>query len=156
WVTHERGWATGRKSDIATRFQVMMRGLLGVGDDIDRLSDSDFEEYRKYIQFYKEIRDVIQFGDVYLLEKLSEKNASAIQYLSEDASEAVFSLVSQKFNFGLVYQPVTLKGLVPDAVYEIRDPDQSYESMTGLALMTIGVPPAGKWQGCRTLYLKRT
>ena len=159
WVTHERNHQTGRTSLLSTRFDVAMRGALGIGSSLNQLDDQELAEYAAYIAFYKRIRPVVQGGDLYRLQRLEEYGASVIEYVSADGSEAVYSVAVRDHAIGLFRPPALLRGLDPAATYVATDRRGSEVCCaTGYELMTLGIPgDANGGAGySRTLYLRRT
>ena len=80
WVTDVPNHQTGRISPLSLRFDVAMRGALGIGANLNRLSQAELDECARYIAFYKRIRPVVQQGDLYRLQRLEECGASVMQY----------------------------------------------------------------------------
>lgn len=157
WVTHEQNHQTGRISELSTRFDVAMRGVLGIGSNLNDLDERELKEYARYIAFYKKIRHVVQDGDLYRLARLEEEGATAVLYVLADGSEAVYSMAVQQHLLGRYRSPACLRGLISDAVYAITDLHGRVEArLTGYELMTQGIP--GDTRGTagfsRTLYLK--
>ena len=157
WVTHEKNHQTGRVLDLATRFDVAMRGVLGIGSNLNALSEAELAEYASYIAFYKRFRHVVQNGDLYRLERLEEQGAATILYVLPDQSEAVYSVAVQSHLHGRHRPPARLRGLNPAAIYAITDHRQRVITrQSGADLMAQGIPgdtygPAGY---SRTLHLK--
>ncbi|MGH7292539.1 MAG: glycoside hydrolase family 36 protein, partial [Myxococcota bacterium] len=81
WVTHERNHQTGRRLELSTRFDVAMRGVLGIGSDLSALDDAELAEYAKWIAFYKRIRPVVQNGVCHRLQRLEEHGTSIVEYV---------------------------------------------------------------------------
>jgi len=75
------------------RFHVSMCGSLGIGGHLLRWSEAQRAEAARWIALYKEIRPIIQFGDLYRLRSPQTHAFSAVQYVSKDRSEG-FSLLS--------------------------------------------------------------
>ena len=158
WVTHTHNHQTGRISPLSLRFDVAMRGTLGIGASLNELDDNELAEYASYIAFYKRIRHVIQGGDLYRLQRLEEFGASVIQYVLPDGREAVFSVAVREHQLGWFRPPAPLKGLNPTAVYTVLDRrGAEVQRASGYELMTLGLPgDAGGGVGySRTLYVKQ-
>ncbi|MFZ1400898.1 MAG: alpha-galactosidase, partial [Candidatus Promineifilaceae bacterium] len=100
WVTHEKNHQTGRFHELSTRFDVAMRGALGIGASLNGLDEAELKEYASYIAFYKRIRHIVQGGNLYRLERLEEVGASTILYVLPDGSEAVYSVVVHSHKLG--------------------------------------------------------
>ena len=52
WVTHTHNHQTGRELPLSTRFDVAMRGALGIGASLNKLDDSVLADYASYIAIY--------------------------------------------------------------------------------------------------------
>ncbi|MAT95658.1 MAG: alpha-galactosidase [Anaerolineaceae bacterium] len=158
WVTHEKNHQTGRFHELSTRFDVAMRGALGIGASLNALSDDELKEYASYIAFYKRIRHIVQGGDLYRLERLEEADASTILYVLPDGSEAVYSVVVHSHKLGQFRRMVPLRGLIPSATYEMLDRFEKVRlTATGYELMVQGIPgdEDGRSGHSRTLHIKR-
>ncbi|MFO7683933.1 MAG: alpha-galactosidase, partial [Chloroflexota bacterium] len=158
WVTHEKNHQTGRELGLSTRFDVAMRGVLGIGSNLNELDASELKEYARYIAFYKKIRHVVQEGDLYRLERMTGHGASTILYVLPDQSEAVYSVVVHEHLFGQFRPPALLRGLEAEAIYAITDLN-AYEvaRLSGYELMTQGLPGDNFATSgySRTLHLRR-
>ncbi len=158
WVTHARNHQTGRISPLSLRFDVAMRGALGIGANLNELDDEELAEYAAYIAFYKRIRHVIQEGDLYRLQRLEEFGASVIEYVLPDGRAAVFSMAVNEHQLGWFRPPTPLKGLNPAATYVVLDRHEAeVQRASGYELMTVGFPgDAGRGVAfSRTLYIKQ-
>lgn len=157
WVTHHHNHITQRLTPLSLRFDVAMRGVLGIGSSLNELSQSELAEYAQYIAFYKRIRHLVQGGRLYRLQRLEEFGASIVQYVAENGQEAVYSLVVHDHQVGTFRPNPPLKGLRPGVTYTIRDwGDRELQQATGYQLMTLGLPRlALDFVGySQTLYLK--
>jgi len=158
WVTHATNLQTGRVSSLGLRFDVSMRGGLGIGSNLNELDDAEMAEYASYIAFYKRIRHVVQGGRLYRLQRLEEWGASVIEYVLADGREAVYSAAVLDYQQGWVRPPSPLRGLDPAALYTVSDRHGAeVHRARGFDLMTVGIPgDAGGNPGySRTLHLKR-
>jgi alpha-galactosidase len=141
WVTHEHSHITQRTTSLSLRFDVAMRGVLGIGSSLNELSAEELAEYARYIAFYKRIRHVIQEGLLYRLERLEEFQTSVIEYVLPDGREAVYSIAVRDHQIGSVRPAALLKGLLPSALYSVTDRDgDEVHRATGYELMTLGLP----------------
>lgn len=113
---------TGRNIPIKFRFDVAMTGRLGMEMQPKDMNEADRKFSRKAISTYKEIRPLVQFGDLYrLISPYDNKGVSSLMYCSEDKSEAVFFAYKLKH---FVAQPIPefrMDGLNPDANYRITE-----------------------------------
>ncbi|GAB4579005.1 MAG: alpha-galactosidase [Anaerolineales bacterium] len=157
WVTHEQNHQTQRKSSLTLRFDVAMRGALGIGSSLNELDEAELAEYARFIAFYKRIRHIVQDGVLYRLERLEEFGASVIEYVLPDGSEAVFSIAVQDYLIGTARPAALLKGLHSTATYALFDQtDVELYRVTGFELMAFGLPleTIGPIGYSRTLHLK--
>ncbi|MFI1480061.1 alpha-galactosidase [Streptomyces sp. NPDC020747] len=116
WVTDSPNvQLNGRVSSLRFRFVSAMAGVLGVGGDLTRWSDEELAEARTWVELYKEIRPVVQGGDLHRL-RAPEGGLSAVQY-SRDGDVVVLAWL-QAQHYGEPVAPVRLSGLDPAAAYE--------------------------------------
>lgn len=158
WVTHARNHQTGRISPLSLRFDVAMRGGLGIGSNLNELAEAELAEYAGYIAFYKRFRHVVQGGHLYRLQRVEEWGASVIEYAAADRTEAVYSVAVLDHQQGWVRPPALLRGLDPAATYTVTDRHGAeVHRATGFELMTVGIPgdAYGGVGYSRTLYLKQ-
>jgi alpha-galactosidase len=157
WVTHEHSLITRRVTPLSLRFDVAMRGVLGIGSGLGELSADELAEYARYIAFYKRIRHVVQEGVLYRLERLEEFQTSVIEYVLPDGREAVYSVAIRDHQIGSIRPAALLRSLLPGATYTVidRDNDEIHRA-TGYELMTLGLPhDFTEHVGySRTLYLR--
>ncbi len=159
WITDE-DWHKIRPT-LKFRFHVSMCGVLGIGNDITKWTKEEREEAAKYIRQYKEVRSLVQEGIVHRLISPFERHRSALEYVNEDGSEAAVFL----FNLwetlpgatadSRAYQPVRLRGLVPNATYEISGDFK--KTASGETLMNVGLPwvPRGNFSSALITVRKK-
>jgi alpha-galactosidase len=141
WVTHEKNDQTKRPATLALRFNVAMRGTLGIGSSLNHLSGAELADYARYIAFYKTIRPLVQDGTCYRLLELEEHNSSVWQFVDERGGEAVLSIVIADHRTAQVMPPAKLKGLMPGCLYKGTDDlGRLLYHATGAELMSCGVP----------------
>lgn len=140
WVTQE-DWHR-QNHPLEFKFDVSMCGVLGVGYDITKWTDKEKSVAKEKIARYKEIRETVQFGDLYRLISPFESNRSVLQYVNKNGKEAII------FAYNLAEYPntaipetkrpktVKLRGLQSDAQYKIEGIDGSF---SGDMLMNIGI-----------------
>lgn len=108
-----------RITDIDMRGHVAMPGNLGYELDIRKLSNDEKESIKKQVDYYKPIRKLVQFGDMYRLKSPYEGNETSWMFVDGEKREAVV------FYFRIMSQPngpvsrLRLKGLTGDRDYEI-------------------------------------
>ena len=125
---------TGRTTSIDTRGNVSFFGTGGYELDLNKLSDEEFEEVKKQIEFLKKYRGLIQSGTFYRLLSPFKDNYCAWMVVSEDRSIAVFACYRILAEVNAGRRRVKLQGLDPDKVYKAGD-----RSFSGSELMNIGL-----------------
>ncbi|MEV0318385.1 alpha-galactosidase [Streptomyces sp. NPDC050658] len=115
WVTDSPNTQLNdRVSSLRFRFVSAMAGVLGVGGDLAEWTDGELAEAGEWVNLYKEIRPVVQLGDLYRL-RPPEDALSAVQYVHGDETVVLVWLRAQVYG----EQPprVRLRGLDPAAAY---------------------------------------
>ncbi|WP_220763819.1 alpha-galactosidase [Flavobacterium sp. UMI-01] len=121
-VTKSPNHQTGRQTSLKFRFDVAIGGRLGMELRPDDLDEKEQKFAKEAIATYKNIRPIIQFGDLYrLLSPYDENGFIALNYVSENKKEAI--LMTYSLNHHRRYERcfVKMAGLNPDAVYEIKE-----------------------------------
>lgn len=119
WVTDSpNAQLNGRVSSLRFRFVSAMAGVLGVGGDLSQWSEEELVEARRWVDLYKEIRPLVQQGDLYRL-RPPAGGLSAVQYVRGDESVVLAWLQAQRF--GEPVPALRLRGLDPTASYECRE-----------------------------------
>ncbi|MFD9324277.1 alpha-galactosidase [Streptomyces sp. NPDC060065] len=119
WVTDSPNTQlNGRVSSLRFRFVSAMAGVLGVGGDLSEWSEQELAEARDWVELYKEIRPVVQRGDLYRL-RAPEGGLSAVQYVHGDEVVVLAWLQAQRH--GEPVARLRLRGLNPTQAYECRE-----------------------------------
>ena len=158
WVTDSPQHYTRRPSPLALRFDVSMRGALGIGSRLNELDEAELAEYASFIAFYKQIRHVVQTGTMYRLARVEEFGTSVMLYVSPEKREAVYSVAVGQNLYGSYRPKRPLINLNPQATYQLQDRhQQEVYRATGYELMTLGIPGDDKQNvgHSRTLYLQQ-
>ncbi|MCC3373243.1 alpha-galactosidase [Cohnella sp. REN36] len=143
WVTEAPNGFNGRSLPLSYRFHSAMMGGLGIGANIGKWSEKEMAEAARYVSLYKEIRHLVTDGDQYRLASLRDSNIAAYQYVGRDGDEAVVFAFLQSEHFGGSERRLRLRGLDPEAVYEVRGDDGSEAWVRhGSTLMHLGLPLA--------------
>ncbi|TVY02178.1 alpha-galactosidase [Cohnella terricola] len=140
WVTASPNGFNGRRLPLSYRFHSAMMGGLGIGADIGVWTDEEMEEARGYVALYKEIRHIVLQGDLFRLEPLGRSNLAAYQYTSADTHEAVVFAFQDSQHFGGEERLIRLRGLDPDAAYEVSLDGGEPIVRHGSTLMRLGYP----------------
>ncbi|WP_328505554.1 alpha-galactosidase [Streptomyces sp. NBC_00391] len=119
WVTDSpNNQLNGRVSSLRFRFVSAMAGVLGVGGDLTEWTEEELAEARGWVELYKEIRPVVQRGDLYRL-RPPTGGLSAVQYVHGD--EVVVLAWLQAQHYGEPLAPLRLRGIDPTETYECRE-----------------------------------
>ncbi len=168
WVTHEKNHQTTRIIPLDVRFDVAMRGALGIGTNIDKLTEEELGAYKRKIAFYKKIRPIVQNGDLYRLATTYEgkmQSSAAVsvwQTVTADRARSVYSIVVLYQLAGHYVPTYRLRGLEAAAVYRVTDEqEKELGRYSGGQLMGLGMPGDQRFGGAgcamrsRTLLLER-
>jgi alpha-galactosidase len=116
WVTDSPNTQlNGRVSSLRFRFVSAMAGVLGVGGDLAEWSEEELAEAGRWVGLYKEIRPLVQRGDLYRL-RPPRGGLSAVQYVL--GGETVVLAWLQAQQYGEPVPALRLRGLDPTASYE--------------------------------------
>ncbi|WP_155055814.1 alpha-galactosidase [Streptomyces blattellae] len=134
WVTDSPNTQlNGRVSTLRFRFVSAMAGVLGVGGDLTKWTDDELAEARKWVSLYKEIRPLVQRGDLYRL-RPPQGGPSAVQYVLGGETVVLAWLEAQ--HYGEPVPALRLRGLDPTASYECRETGEVHR---GAVLLHHGV-----------------
>ncbi|WP_199621209.1 alpha-galactosidase [Paenibacillus alkalitolerans] len=126
----------GRVTSLETRGNVAFFGAFGYELDLTRFTEQDMGIAKGQVAWFKEVRKLIQFGDLYRLLSPFEGNEAAWMIVSDNRSEAIvfYCKVLEQPNSG--FRSVRLQGLNSDADYELVE---SGETFGGDELMAVGL-----------------
>ncbi|MBD5520434.1 MAG: alpha-galactosidase [Lachnospiraceae bacterium] len=128
---------TGRSISIHTKGVVAMAGTFGYELNPDVLTKEEKEEIKEQIACFKKNEALISTGDYYRLSNPYKDEYAAWMFVSEDANEALLSVVMLKMHGNMTVNYVKLRGLKADAIYKNEETGQCYY---GSALMEAGLP----------------
>ena len=109
---------TGNASALSARFAVAAGGVLGYECDLSALSNEERAAIRDQIVFYKQYREVMQFGSYYPLGDVRGEWAGYCT-VSPDKSLAVAAVAVLKKRTGVFNLRASFKGLEEDALYRV-------------------------------------
>ena len=121
-VTESPNHQTKRVTPLKYRFDVAMCGRLGFELHPKDLKPEEVAFSKAAVADYKRIRPVVQQGDLYRLASPYEKPFAALSYVDEAKSSAALFVLGLDGDIA-VSETVCLRGLDPDAEYEIREID---------------------------------
>lgn len=126
----------GRVTPLETRAHVAMSANFGYEIDLTKISEEEKESIKEQVKLYKEIRDIVQFGDFYRILSPFEGNEAAWNMVSKNKEEFV------GMYFKILSEPATsikilkFKGLNPNYYYEDIE---TKEVFGGDELMNVGI-----------------
>lgn len=118
---------TGRTVPLKFRFDVAMSAKLGMDLQPKDMSPEEKEFSKNAIREYYEIRNVVQFGDLYRLLSPYKSKRTAMMYVTEDKTKAVLFAYLLKKDINGNTQPLILKGLDPDRRYRLSEKNKATE-----------------------------
>lgn len=145
-----------RITPLSTRCRVAMSGNFGLELDPNGLSGPELLELKNEIAFYKKIRKLVQFGDLYRLRNPFKENTAAWMYVSGDRRNAFVTCFNTLAVPNAPLEFLRLDGLDADREYEDSKAGKVYG---GDELMNAGLPipvPEGDFQSCCWLLTAST
>jgi alpha-galactosidase len=149
WVTDVPSPLTNRSLPLKFTFHMAMMGVMGIQTNIVQWNEQETEFAKEMIRLYKEIRPIIQEGDLYRLSSLRDGHFAAVQYVDPRAEHSVlFAFMHSNFSsnmpipniirwakprFEYILYP---RGLVPDKRYKVEGDKRP---RSGEALMSAGM-----------------
>lgn len=113
---------TFRTIPLKYRIDVAMSGRLGMEIQPKNMTDDEKELCRKAIAEYKEIRPVVQMGDIYrLLSPYDKLGAASLMYVSPEKDKAVFYWWKLEHFMNQHLPRVVMAGLNSESRYRIRE-----------------------------------
>ena len=111
-----------RTTSLKYRIDVAMSGRLGMEIQPKNMTDQEKELCRKAIAEYKQIRHVVQLGDIYrLVSPYDDHNMASMMYVSPEKSEAVFYWWKTETFYDDHLPRVKMAGLDPDRMYKVHE-----------------------------------
>lgn len=136
WVTDINWYNTPTTLDF--RFNIAMQGALGVGGNLTKYSKKDLETAKKNVTLYKEIRHLVQFGDLYRILEAEKDEILFNLYVSESKKEAVGFVASHGTGFMKKAIPLKFTGLDDNTVYTLTVDGKEY-TKSGAYLKNVGI-----------------
>ncbi|MCB2294493.1 alpha-galactosidase [Clostridium algoriphilum] len=126
----------GRITHLDTRGHVAMAGNLGYELDLTKLTKEEKQVIKEQVKLYKEIRETIQFGELYRIFNPFDGNEAAWNFISKDKSEFIATYVKVLSLPGAPIRTIKFKGLNLD--YDYKDVSTG-EIFGGDELMNVGI-----------------
>lgn len=115
-----------RTTPLTMRGDVAMSGNFGYELDLTKFTEEEKETVKQQVAFYKEIRTLVQQGDMYRLKSPFEGNDTAWMFVSEDRSQVLVGY------FQVLAEPngpqarIRLQGLDPEKRYVLQETGAVY------------------------------
>ncbi len=115
-----------RNTPMETRFNISAFGLLGYELDITQLTSFDTKLIKRQVAFYKEHRNLFQFGELYRIKDPFKENGTVLVVTNKDKTEAILGVFKtlEKPNGGLEKFPMDM--LDPKLTYKVTNRMQYY------------------------------
>ncbi len=137
WVTDIAG--INKPCSLDFRFNIAMQGSLGLGGNLLKYTDEDKEISKKNIALYKEIRNTVQFGNLYRVNDFDKDEVLVNVYVDGDKSKAVAFIAAPGTRFFKKRMNICFDGLDPDSRYRFTFQGNEYEK-SGNYLAQVGIP----------------
>lgn len=124
---------TGRNTSMTIRGNVAMSGVFGYELDLTQLSIAEKIEIKEQVNFYKQHRRLLQYGQFIRLKNPFEENDTAWMFVSENQSEALVFYFRVLAEASAPLVTLKLAGLAEAITYEFEG-----QEVTGDELMNIG------------------
>jgi alpha-galactosidase len=142
WVTFEKNHQTQRVHSLRFRFAMAMRGVLGIGTDLSTLSEKECADYSRWIDFYKQVRHLVQGGILHraALPEIDD-GLSVWQFTARDGREAYLSVVFEDYRMDSQLVQYRLADLDPGTLFTgVDETGKEQIRAMGHELMAHGLP----------------
>lgn len=136
WVTDIAG--INKPCSLDFRFNISMQGALGIGGNLTKYSKEDLEICKKNISLYKEIRDLVQFGNLYRNMDIDKDEILFNQYVNDEKTKSVAFIAANGTRFYKKNVPMLFDGLDSSKRYTFTFDNKTYEK-SGAYLMNVGI-----------------
>ncbi|MBE7038722.1 MAG: hypothetical protein E7404_07475 [Ruminococcaceae bacterium] len=124
-----------RTSKMKFQAHVGMMGSLAIGKNLNEITEDEKKELKEYTNLYKEIRHIVNHGNLYRIESAFQKPYAVFEYVTEDKNEAVVFAFSSSLQFAKMPERIFLEGLDEDKMYDV----EGYGIKSGKGLMNVGI-----------------
>lgn len=118
-----------RRTPIETRFNVAAFGNFGYQLDITQLTEQETQAVVEQIAFYKQHRQLLQFGRFYRLSSPFEGNITTWLVVNEDGSEALLGYYQKLQQSSGELETIKLPALNPELAFTVRSRAQYGEEV---------------------------
>lgn len=145
----------GRVTPFETRGIVALAGTFGYELDVTKIPKEDCDMIPQQVAMYHKYNDLIREGTYYRIASYQQNQQyDCWQVVSEDQSEALVTFVQVLNRANYHSRRICLKGLKPEARYQLEGTEESY---LGDTLMYAGVNlqnPWGDFRACLMHFVK--
>ncbi len=140
---------TKRVIPIKFRFDVAMTGRLGLEMQPKDMTDKELEFSKSAISLYKEIRPLVQFGDLYrILSPYENRRLASLNYVDKEKRSAVFFAYYLEKKVREQHPLFKLEGLNPNFNYLVTEVNKNGRNhfvgenkvYSGSFLIEVGIP----------------
>lgn len=118
-AAHVTDW--NAKTSVKFRVDVASMCKLGFDIDLKTMGRDDYKLCQESLRNYNKLKPVILDGEQYRLVSPYESHHMAVDYVSQDKRRAVLFAYDLHPRFKEILYPVLLKGLDPNATYEMKE-----------------------------------
>ncbi|WP_249777674.1 alpha-galactosidase [Paenalkalicoccus suaedae] len=126
-----------RITSLKARGDMAMGGVFGYELDATAFTDEELQLVKEQVNLYKEIRETVQFGDLYRLDSPFESGNYGTLYVNRNQTEAVLTYMNTLGEANAPFKRVKLAGLETSKQYTVSGLEGTFG---GDELMNIGVP----------------
>lgn len=137
WVT-DVNWYNRPCCSLDFRFNIAMQGALGLGGNLTKYSDDDLKTCEKNIKLYKEIRELVQFGNLYRNMDANEDEILFNQYVNDGKTKSVAFIAANCTQCFKKAVPMMFDGLDENKIYTLTLENETY-TKSGAYLMNVGI-----------------
>ena len=120
-VTKSPNGITQRNTPLKYRFDVSMSGRLGIELPPSDLNNDEFEFAKAAVNNYKNIRPIVQLGNLYRLTSPYQRSLASLMYVTDDKAKAVVFVYQTQRMFGDFYPSIKLNGIDPNKNYRVTE-----------------------------------
>jgi len=112
---------TQRITPLKYRFDVSMSGRLGIELLPSTLKPEELIFAKEAVRTYKNIRPIVQFGNLYRLVSPYQSSLASLMYVTDNKDKSVVFVYQTQRMFGDFYPNIKLQGLHPDKQYKVTE-----------------------------------
>ncbi|MET0789686.1 MAG: alpha-galactosidase, partial [Cellulomonas sp.] len=111
--------STGRRHDLSFRAATALFGHLGIEWDLQEADEAQLAELGAWIALYKEVRPLLHCGTSVHAD-IPDPVVAVHGVVAQDRADALYAVVLTGRSMSTALPRVTLPGLDPDALYDVR------------------------------------